>query len=439
MRRVDAEAVTPVDELIARAGAAVAGAAIEMLGGAYGRRLVVLAGPGNNGADGRVAGRLLARRGVSVCVLDGFDVARRLPEADLVIDAVLGTGASRPFAAPDQPSAPVLAVDVPSGLDALTGRVLGSTLRAVRTVTFAAMKPGLLIGDGPSVSGRVTVADIGLAIPPDAWGLIDDGDVCADWPRRKVDAHKWRSAVWVIGGSAGMSGAPRLAAHAAARAGAGYVALSSPGRPDVEPSSLETVVRELPESGWSLDVRSGADRFGALVVGPGLGLGSDALSGVRALVADPPCPMVVDGDGLTALAGSGVCVPAGQPVVLTPHDGELARLLGRRIDDRVNDVVDLARTTGAVVLSKGPTTVIADPLGRVRFVTSGDQRLATAGSGDVLSGIIGALLAAGVDPVSAASLGAHVHGRICRHAPVIGMVASDLPDLLPEVLTELVG
>jgi len=439
MRRIDAQAVTPVDELITRAGAAVAREALGLLGGAYGRRVVVLAGPGNNGADGRVAGRLLARRGVAVSVLDGVDAPRRLPMADLIIDAVLGTGGSRAFAAPDQPSCPVLAVDIPSGLDALTGRVLGRSLRADRTVTFAAMKPGLLRGDGPELSGWVTVADIGLTIPPDCWGLIDDGDVSTGWPRRAVDAHKWRAAVWVVGGSPGMTGAPRLAAHAAARAGAGYVALSVPGRPDIEPSSLETVVRGLPGSTWSLDVRAGADRFGALVLGPGLGLEVAASSEVLALVADPPCPMVVDGDGLTALAGSDVRVPADQAVVLTPHDGELARLLGRPVGDRVDDVVGLAQTTGAVVLSKGPTTVIADPAGRVRFVTSGDQRLATAGSGDVLSGIIGALLAAGVEPLLASSLGAHVHGRTCRHAPPLGVVASDLPNLLPRTLAELIG
>ncbi|MEZ5229251.1 MAG: NAD(P)H-hydrate epimerase [Acidimicrobiales bacterium] len=230
MRAIDAAAAEDLDTLIGRAGWANAVAARSLLGSVAGRRIVVLAGPGNNGADGRVGAQILERWGAKVAVVDARtwrDASVVWSRCELVIDAAFGTGLRRPFDAPDLaalcPRQPlVLAVDIPSGLDGDTGAVLGSALRADATVTFGAIKPGLLFGRGPALAGPVTVADLGLDTSNARIHLLDPDDL-ASWPNRAVDAHKWQSAVWVVGGQPSMPGAPRLAATAAARAGAGYV------------------------------------------------------------------------------------------------------------------------------------------------------------------------------------------------------------------------
>jgi NAD(P)H-hydrate epimerase len=428
VRAVDAAATEPVEVLIARAGAAVAAEAIDLLGGTYGRRVVVVAGKGNNGADGRVAADLLRRRGVRVEVLEASDVPEVLPVSDLVIDAAYGTGFRGTWDAPSPAGAPVLAVDIPSGVDALTGAAGDSTWAAVRTVTFQAVKPGHLLGRGAELAGDIVVADIGLDVSSARTGLVEDVDVAL--PERPREAHKWQAAVWVVAGSPGMTGAAHLASRAAQRAGAGYVRLSVPGGAAGEGAPTEAVGVPLPSGGWADEVLDGLGRFGAAVVGPGLGRGSDA--DVRALVAAASGPLVVDGDGLTAL-GERPSVPAG--VVLTPHDGEFERLTGSKPGpDRLAAARDLAATSGAVVLLKGSTTVVAEPGGRVLLVATGDARLASAGTGDVLSGIVGALLASGVPPFEAAAWGAHLHGLAAQAGPARGLVAGDLVEHLPEVL-----
>ena len=442
MQAVDADAPEPVDVLVDRAGSAVARAALDLLGGAYGRTAIVLAGPGNNGADGQVAAERLRRRGVRVTVVDLADAPDVLPDVDLVIDAALGTGASRPHQAPDPGTALVLAVDIPSGIDGDTGEAHGSPMRADLTVTFAALKPGLLLGDGPAHAGAVRIAEIGLDVSRARIHLVDDASAAALLPRRGTAAHKWHQAVLVVAGSPGMTGAASMAAEAAQRAGAGMVRLATPGGGHGRDVPREVVTLEVDEAGWADALVDDPGKVHAVAVGPGLGTAMATRHQIRTLVAGVDLPVVVDGDGLTALGTDAASVIAGRgaPTVLTPHDGEFARLAGHAPGaDRIAEVAALAERTGAVVLLKGATTVVAAPDGRVRLVRAGDARLATAGTGDVLTGIVAALLAGGVEALDAAAVGAHLHGLAGRQAPRHGAVASDVVDGIPAALGHLLG
>ena len=440
MQAIDAAAPDPVDVLIARAGHAVARAALDLLGGGYGRRVVVLAGPGNNGADGRVAAEILRRRGVSTRVVDATAAPAELPWSDLVIDAAFGTGLSREFRAPDPGDAAVLAVDIPSGLDGDTGERIGDPMHADRTVTFAALKPGLLFGAGPTYCGDVVVADIGLDVSGAQLWVMDDAGAAALLPVRARSSHKWHAAVLLVAGSPGMTGAAAMAAGAAQRAGAGMVQIAVPGvTSPVGP--VEAVSVAVDETRWVGELIDDdlvdLDRIGAAVVGPGLGTSMATRHQIREFVARVPTPVVVDGDGLTALGTDAASVIGKRQAatVLTPHDGEFGRLAGAAPGPhRIDDARELARRTGAVVLLKGPTTVVASPDGLVRLVTAGDARLATAGTGDVLSGVIAALLANGLDAPEAAAVGAHVHGTAGRLCPDPGTIASDVIDALPAAL-----
>ena len=428
MKAVDEAAPEPVELLIARAGAAVSRAAVRMLGGAYGKRVVVVAGKGNNGADGRFAARRLRTDGVRVTVVEAADAPVMLPACDLVIDAAYGTGFRGEYNAPAPPSGiPVLAVDIPSGVDGLTGEADEGAVRADVTVTFAALKPGLLLGEGRERAGRVEVADIGLDVSGAAMHLVEDADV--GLPPRGRNAHKWQSAVFVAAGSPGMAGAALLAGRSALRAGAGNVRLGVPGA-DVDLLPLaEMVGIPLPREGWAGGVLEASSRCRAMVIGPGLGRDEASTGEVRRVLAEADLPAVVDADGLAAVEDGPV---PGSPVrVLTPHEGEYERLCGSRPGaDRVAAARELARRAQAVVLLKGSTTVVATPDGAVRFTTSGGPRLATAGSGDVLSGILGAFLARGLDGLDAASFAAHVHGAAAALGPAEGLVAGDVADLL---------
>ena len=431
MRAIDQEAPEPTDVLVARAGAAVARAAIAILGGTYGRRVAVVAGKGNNGADGRDAAERLRRSGVRVVVIPAAEAPRRVSPCDLVIDAAYGTGFHGEYRAPDPAGAPVLAVDIPSGVNGLTGEAAEGAVTADVTVTFAALKPGLLLGSGPRRAGAVDVVDIGLDVGRARIHLVEDADVAARLPARPPEAHKWQTGVFVAAGSPGMMGAPLLVARAAMRAGAGYVQLGVPGADlDRLPAGSEVVGVPLPAEGWAAEVERRATRSRALVVGPGLGRSDATMAEVRRLLEGTPAPVVVDGDGLAAVDGRQP-LPAGR-AVLTPHDGEFERLEGAEPGpDRVGDARAVAARTGAVVLLKGPTTVVATAEGDVLLSTSGSSRLATAGTGDVLSGVIAAFLAQGLDLLWAAGLGAHVHGAAAGLGPARGMVAGDLVDLLP--------
>jgi NAD(P)H-hydrate epimerase len=323
----------------------------------------------------------------------------------------------------------------------------------VATVTFASLKPGLLLAQGPVVAGEVELVDIGLGPLVEGsvrcW-LVEDVDVQVLVPRRRREAHKWQTAVQVVAGSPMMTGAPWLVSRGALRAGAGYVRLSMPG---VAPSALppsEVVHAPVPARGWHGQVLDGLPRVKVLVVGPGLGPLDDGPAGARAdppggevglLLAKADVPAVVDADGLNAIGTLGALAEItrrrSQPTVVTPHAGELARLAGEPPGpDRLGAVRSAAARSGAVVLLKGPTSLVASPDGRALMVTSGGPRLATAGTGDVLSGIIGAFIARGVPAFEATALAAHVHGRAASMGFAEGLVAGDLPDLVAAWLSE---
>jgi NAD(P)H-hydrate epimerase len=318
---------------------------------------------------------------------------------------------------------------------------------ARETVTFAAWKLGLLQGDGPGHAGRVEVADIGVEVPEAGVALVEDDDA-AGLPRRPAVTHKWATAVLVVAGSPGMEGAAVFSAAGASHAGAGMVRLGVPGtagpHPPTGPWPLEAVRLALPAGGWAAAALEAATRCRALVIGPGLGRSEETAEQVRRVVAESPVPVVADADALFALGDAGavhklLAASTGQPVVLTPHDGEYARLAGGPPGpDRVAAARALAERSGAVVLLKGSLTAVAAPGGdepSVLLSAAGSSRLATAGSGDVLSGVIGAFVARGLALPRAAALAAHVHGRAAGLGPAEGLVAGDLPALVSRWLS----
>jgi len=449
---------TPVEVLMDRAGRAVAWQARRMLGSTYGARVAIVCGKGNNGGDGLVAARVLRGWGVRVDVLELAaeveigDVERAVSRADLLVDAMYGTGfqgvldgaAARTAELSDDVS--TLAVDIPSGIDGLTGRSRGPAVRADATVTFAARKPGLCFEPGRSRAGDVLVADLGIEVGHASVGLVGPADVAQWLVPRAADANKWTAGLLVIGGSGGMTGAPLFVSHAAMRAGAGIVWCGVPGQEAAtRAGGTEVVVKPLPATGDGAlssipdEIRDELGRFHAAAVGPGLGTAEATRTAVRELVAVIPVPLVLDADGLNAFADEPAALkdrPAA--TVLTPHAGEYTRLLGEPVgDDRVDAARRLSAATGCVSLLKGPGTVVADPDGRAAIDPLGGAALATAGSGDVLTGIIGGFLARGLDPFAAAAGAAYVHGRAAEQAGHTGLVAGDLVDAVPRALDDL--
>ena len=451
MRAADAAALDTVshETLVTRAGTAVAHAALRMLGGAYGRRVVVVAGKGSNGADGRVAASVLSRRGARVRVIEAADApgGQELPPCDLVVDGAYGTGFRGSYDAPAVPAgAGVLAIDIPSGVDADSGEAPGDAVRADRTVTFAALKPGLLQDDGPRLSGIVEMADIGIGFLTPRALLVGDVDVAALLPARPRQVNKWTNAVGVAAGSAGMEGSAILCTRGAMAAGAGMIRLGSPGDPAAA-WPTEAVRMHLPTDGWAGAFLEATAKCKAVVVGPGLGTGDAVAGEIRAVLAAVPVPLVIDADALTALGDAAsartLLDKRGAPSILTPHDGEYARIAGSPPGgDRLDAARRLAASTGAVVLLKGPLTAVAAPGGAVSvpdvlLAAAGGPALATAGSGDVLSGIIAAFCARGLGALEAAALAAHAHGRAASLGPSQGLVSGDLPGLLAELLSSL--
>ena len=435
MKAVDERALArePLEVILDRIGRALAREVIAILGGTYGRRVNVLIGPGLNGADAEVTASALEREGVRVRRFTFDQLPQVLPLADLTLDGLFGIGLSRPFDRPDPGTAPVVSIDIPSGIDGLTGEALGTPFHADITLTLMSLKSGLLFGAGAEHSGEVRIVDIGLDPGETLVDVVTDEDV-ADWlPQRPRDAHKWNDAVLVVAGSPGMTGASHLVCRAALRTGAGYVHLDSAAADD--PNVPTEVVASLAGKGPRFDV----ERFSAVVIGSGLGTGGAATAFVRTVLASVEAPAVIDGDGLAAIVGHFDTVAASDfPTVLTPHDGEYERLLGRRPGpDRIGAAAELADATEAVVVLKGPTTVVAEPGGRTLLAISGDSRLATAGTGDVLAGMIGALLAQGVPVIRAAAAAAHLHGRAGALGPAVGLIAGDLPDLIPEAIRQV--
>jgi hydroxyethylthiazole kinase-like uncharacterized protein yjeF len=419
-----------VDAMMERAGGAVADAVLRRYPRA--RRVAGVCGKGAHGGDGRIALRILAETGRETSEeLDG--------EVDLVVDALFGTGfhgEPRPDAAAvieriNGAGVPVVAVDLPSGVNASTGEVAGAAVRADVTVTMHGPKVGLVVAPGRFFAGEIEVADIGLAHAETSHRLVTD-EILATVPRRAEQDTKYTAgSVLVVGGSPGLTGAAFLAAEAAFRADAGYVAVCVPKEslPVIETLLIEAV--KAPRE--RLDEL--ADRAGALAVGPGLGRAEEEQVLVRRLLTERDLPAVVDADALFRLEPGRW--PA--PRVLTPHSGELARLLGedsKWVDaHRLEALRRAVERFDCVVLLKGADTLIGTPGEGVLVCASGIPALATAGTGDVLTGVISAFLAKGMDARLAAAAGSVAHGRAAQLAPhQAGLVASDVIESLPLAL-----
>jgi hydroxyethylthiazole kinase-like uncharacterized protein yjeF len=445
----------------------------------------VVVGAGNNGGDGLAAARLLREEGRVVDVLavvaldelagdaranlerlpgeppEPFE-PRRLEGSGAIVDAILGTGftgtprepAAAAISAINAADAPTIACDVPSGVDTSSGEVVAAAVRADATATFHGSKIGLHVAPGALHAGTVEVIEIGIprgAPTAAAVGLISER-VLDLYPRRGRFGSKFDAGVVAIaGGSRGLTGAPTLAALAAARAGAGYVLVGVPqsAQPMIAMRLLEQMAHSLPEAdgAHSQDGVAAflklASRAGAVVLGPGLGRADSAVAFARQVAEAVDVPLLIDADGLNAHAGEPEALRyRTAPTVLTPHAGELGRLLGREsaaIDaHRLASAREAADRSGAVVVLKGDDTIVAAPGGPVAVSPGGTPALATAGTGDVLSGLIGTLLAKGLDPFAAASLGVLAHARAGRaaaaHHGADHVIAGDVVDTLPDGL-----
>jgi hydroxyethylthiazole kinase-like uncharacterized protein yjeF len=455
MGRADAAAIAggiPGITLMERAGWAVARAARR-----FGPcRTLVLCGPGNNGGDGYVAARLLAESGwpVRVAALGppraGSDAAlaaaawsgpsagftpAEAARADLVIDAVFGAGLSRPAdglaAATLAAARRILAVDVPSGVDGATGAVWGQAAQAAATVTFFRRKPGHLLLPGRDLCGELLLADIGIpatvlpAIAPQTWA---NGPGLWRLPARGAASHKYTAGVVTVMGGAEMTGAAQLSAAAARHGGAGMVTIAAMGRADVyRQGAPGLIVSEAPVAALLEDARRTT-----WVCGPGMG--HDAARAVLPVLLAAGRRVVADADALAAHAGDPSALRGA--AILTPHEGEFAHLFGPIGQDRLAAARAAARTVDAVVLLKGSDTVIAAPDGRAAINTTGSPALATAGSGDVLSGLIAALLAGGMPAWEAACAGAWLHGR-AGQALGQGLVAEALPAAIARAMRDV--
>ncbi|WP_249010049.1 NAD(P)H-hydrate dehydratase [Conexibacter sp. DBS9H8] len=444
------------DTLMERAGTALA-----RLTGAIvpNGRIAVLAGKGNNGGDGRVAARALAAHGREVTLIEVTDAdpvdLDRITGAAAVIDALLGTGASgppRPAAAAAiaainaaaDGGAVIIAADVPSGVDASSGEVAAEAVRAAHTVTFHAAAPGLWLAPGKAHAGEVTIVDIGIPavgapVRLDT-GLLTEA-VLGEVPRRRADSTKFTSGhLLAVAGSARYTGAPALVARAAARAGAGYVTVSVPAA--VLPVLAAKLLEEMVADRTDLDDRF--DRADVVVLGPGLGREDDIPALVRRVSAGAAGPLVLDADGLNALGTDleALSFRSGATVI-TPHAGELGRLLGRPSSEiaarRLACAREAATRSGAVVVLKGDDTIITDGV-QTAISPGGVPALATAGTGDVLAGVIGAYLARGMEPFCAAAAGVYAHLRAGALAAAAvgaeGLIASDVIERLGLVFVD---
>jgi len=500
MGRADRLAVaagTPSLTLMDAAGRAVAAAAAELGGG--GASVAVACGPGNNGGDGFVAARVLRAQGhrVRVGLLGRREALRgdaavmagrwegeietlsaaTLAGADIIVDAMFGAGLSRALdgaaaevvAAINNAGRPVVAVDVPSGLDGTTGRAAGPVVRATATVTFFRMKPGHLLLPGRLKCGMVRVADIGIpgsvlseicprasANRPTLW--------LSHYPRPHLDAHKYmRGHAIVVSGPAESTGAARMGARAALRVGAGLVTLvgNAPAAAINATHATAVMVRAIASDAALAEVLAD-ERRNAVLIGPGTGVGAATAATVLTVLGSA-AGVVLDADALTSFASDGAEAPVKatglgfvvradpnptaqvlfeaitsrkSAVVLTPHEGEFERLFGELPGSKLDRARQAAATSGAVVILKGPDTVIAAPDGRAAINDNAPPWLATAGAGDVLAGLVAGLLAQRVPAFEAACAAVWLHGE-CANAFGIGLIAEDLPEVLPQVLCGL--
>jgi NAD(P)H-hydrate epimerase len=491
------------ETLMERAGAGVVRAMTERYGSLLALRVLVVCGRGNNGGDGFVAARWLKDAGAhpTVVVLgdpddiagdarthfermraaglaptavDSEDALARAANAgaswDFALDAMLGTGAEGdprgPIAAGvellrelDAAGTRIVAVDLPTGLNADTGRLARRAVRADLTVTFGAPKRGQYLYPGRAFVGALEVVDIGLVAPEEGSGveLATEAAMAALVPLRDPRAHKNAvGRVLIVGGSAGLTGAVALAARAAARAGAGYVRVAVPASladlmalkltEEIALAMPETRTRSLAAAAFAPLSRA-AREADAVVLGPGLSRAAASATLARRLAAAIAGPLLIDADGLNAFEGRTAALAAGNVArVLTPHLGELSRLTGIDAADlearRIDVAREQARALNAVLVVKGAPTVTAAPDGRATVNPTGNAGLATLGTGDVLSGVIGALLAQGLAPYDAARLGAWLHGaagdRAAERFGQHGVTAGDLPEAVALAMRALV-
>ena len=465
--------------------------------------VALLCGPGNNGGDGFVIARHLFQHGIKAHIfslapvekfkgdaLVNYKIAKNLnipfseilSEADadplkealkkgfgLIVDAIFGTGLSREVSgrfaraidAANSSCLPIVAIDIPSGLSGLTGQVLGIAIKAAATCTMALPKTGLVTSPGFEYTGRLHVVEIG--IPRQAVReadissfLITKEYASSILPERPPSGHKGTFGhLLIISGSRGKTGAAALCAIGALRAGSGLatVAIPESSQPVLAEKLTEAMTLPIPENEQgSLSQRAThlifeqMARKNAVAIGPGAGLDEEAQEALRKIVLEVEVPVVADADALTALAKDpAVLQNAKAPVVLTPHPGEMARLLHcstKEVQaDRIKAACSLASGTGAVVLLKGARTVVAEPNGRYAINPTGNPGMGTGGMGDVLTGIIGALLAQGCEPFDAACLGAYVHGlagdQLASYKGPWGFLASELADWLPRIWKQL--
>lgn len=480
--RITIASGVPGYELMLRAGRGVAAAARRMA--APGARILVVCGTGNNGGDGYVAARLLQAEGRDVDVMaplgppvaaDAIQAATEwasgkgmavaadagLAGYGLVIEALFGAGLNRPLAGAALAMAqrinaagrPVLAVDVPAGLDADSGQAMGASVSAAATVTFAARKPGHLLLPGRALCGAVTCIDIGIApetIARVAGGIFRNSPDLwrAYFPAPSLEAHKYRRGHVLCGSGGPLStGAIRLAARSALRVGAGLVTVAAgPEACRVHAAHLTAVmIREAESAGDFARLLDDA-RFNAVILGPAGGVGPELAARVEATLLRRRA-LVIDADAISCFAGAPerlaavVAAGGGAPVVMTPHDGEFARVFGdvagvMDAGAKYERAVAAARLVGSIVVLKGADTVIAAPDGRVAINDNAPPWLGTAGSGDVLSGLVGGLLAQGMPGFEAAAAAVWIHGAAAQtFGP--GLIAEDLPEQVPAVLQRL--
>jgi len=502
-RKAIEELKVPGLDLMENAGKAVFRAAVEMLGGAGGRRVVVVCGRGNNGGDGFVVARLLTGEGASVSAFlvgerekvrgdawvnlqraiqsgvpieeirgpdDLMPLERALSGADLVVDAIFGTGfrgkveglPAEVISHINASGRPVLAVDLPSGVEADTGRVHGSAVKAARTVTFGLPKLGQAFHPGKAHCGVLEV--VGIGFPEEALGAVQgvaewptENEVFRKLPRRPPTAHKGTCGkVAVVAGSVGFTGAAALTAMAALRAGSGLVYLGVPKSLNdiLEVKLTEVITRPLPEvrNRRCLALRAAGevyrlmDETDVLAMGPGLGTHRETVELVARVVRRLEKPAVLDADTLNALSKDPSPLLEGEtPLVLTPHPGELSRLIGVPAPDITSDPLSFARDAASrfrsVVVLKGAPTVTATPDGRAYVNPTGNEGMATGGAGDVLTGVIASLIGQGLSPEDAAWVGAYLHGLAGDLAKdekgIYGMVAGDILEKVPLAICKI--
>jgi len=477
--RLMVAAGTPGIDLMENAGRAVADAAAALPG----RRVGVLAGPGNNGGDGFVAARHLAERGYSVRVglvgektrlkgdaalaadrwSDSIEAASPalFVDSDIVIDALFGAGLDRNvdgvarmmIEAMNGSGIPIVAVDIPSGVNGTTGAVMGVAVKATTTVTFFRRKTGHFLMPGRLRCGAIQVADIGIPdsvldrIKPRAFANVPDLWE-GQFPVPRAEGHKYsRGHAAVVSGGVSTTGAARLAARGALRAGAGLVTIASPREALAVHAAANTAVMVRPVDGPQELLEFLSDkRRNAVVLGPGGGVGAALREQVAVALADEAA-VVLDADALTSFAekpevlASAIEGRAGRATVLTPHDGEFVSLFNglyknNNVPAKLEKVRLAAKHIGAIVVLKGPDTVVAAPDGRAAIAENAPPFLATAGAGDVLAGMIAGLLAQGMPAFEAASAAVWVHGEAAREFGP-GLIAEDLPEMVPKVYRRL--